>query len=364
LSEENSGLLEAATASPASAESPEKVEVTIDTSKIREEMADAVRKAMEAKELEKPEGGTGQVAESVDISERHTEIIENMKKGVKEQWTVALPKTTKEAASHLRDYCNESNALEGKPGNTVNIPYVTDFDLSLLSAVGASTTAITGAINSTSATIVENHAWHRIGYHTVEEMDSNVLDQINQAFGRAAVRAEDQRILNAIHAKPATSFAAVLDHTDIGTDFQGSWFPEAIEKLMAAGKDVSPGQCICWMTPSMYGALLKELGQSTPAAFARPDVMKTGIVTNHMGVNIVVGPKAWFKDALDGEATSRYCAVFARMRRAVVFAPKRDVTIESEKDTVERDYKLTGSHTMAVSVIDPNEIVEIVTSAA
>jgi hypothetical protein len=114
MSEKNSGQLEAA------AEAPDKVEVTIDTSKIREEMAEAVKKVFEAKELEKPEGGTGEVSESVDVSERHVEIIENMKKGIKEQWTVAVPKTTKEAASHLRDYCFESNALEGKPGNTVN----------------------------------------------------------------------------------------------------------------------------------------------------------------------------------------------------------------------------------------------------
>jgi hypothetical protein len=357
MSEEKVQQLEAA------ADPSQRVEVTIDTSKIREEVAETVHRIMEAKDLEKPEGGTGHVSESVDVSERHVEIIENMKKGIKEQWTVAVPRTTKEAASHLRDFCFQSNALEGKPGNTVNIPYVTDFDLSLLSAVGGSTTAITGAIGSVSATIVENHAWHRIGYHTVEEMDSNVLDQINQAFARAAIRGEDQRILNAIHAKPATSFAAVLDHTDVGTDFQAAWFPEAIEKLMAAGKDVSPGECVCWMTPTMYGALLKELGASTPAAFARPDVMKTGRVTEYMGVNIVVGPKTWFKDALDGEATSRYCAVFARMRRAAVFAPKRDVRLETEKDTTERDYKITGSHTLAVSVVDPKEIVEIVTSA-
>jgi len=90
--------------------------------------------------------------------------------------------------------------------------------------------------------------------------------------------------------------------------------------------------------------------------------MKTGRVTEYMGVHIVVGPKAWFKDALDGEATSRYCALFARMKRAAVFAPKRDMRIETEKDTTERDYKITGSHTLAVSVVDPKEIVEIVTT--
>ena len=119
MSEENIGQPQAAP-EPVAAEPTQKVEVTIDTSKIREEMAEAVKKVMEAKELEKPEGGTGEVAESTDVSERKAEIIENMKKGIKEQWTVAVPKTTKETAAHLRDYCLQSNALEGKAGDTVN----------------------------------------------------------------------------------------------------------------------------------------------------------------------------------------------------------------------------------------------------
>ena len=344
----------------------EQVEVKIDTSKIREEITTAVQKMLEAKELEKPEGGKGEVAETVDVSERKLEIIENMKKGLSEQWTTAIPKRTKELAAHLRDFCFESNALHGKAGNTINIPFVLDFDLSLLSAVGGSTTAMTGKISSTTATIVENMAWHRIGYHTVEQMDSDVLDQINQAFANAAVRGEDQRILNAIAAKPSTSFAGVLDKHGVATDFEAGWFPEAIEKLMEAGKDVSPGEVVCYMSPTMYGALLKELGSSTPVAFVTPDVLKSGKVTSYMGVHIVVGPKTWFKDARNGATTNEpdyYGAVFGRLKRGVVFAPKRDVTIETEKDTTERDYKITGSHTLAVSVVDPKEIVEIMTSA-
>ena len=119
MSKENVGELEAAP-EPVAAEPTQEVAVTIDTSKIREEMAEAVKKVMEAKELEKPDGGTGEVAEAVDVSERKAEIIENMKKGIKEQWSVAVPKTTKETAAHLRDYCLQSNALEGKAGDTVN----------------------------------------------------------------------------------------------------------------------------------------------------------------------------------------------------------------------------------------------------
>jgi len=243
------------------------------------------------------------------------------------------------------------------------VPYVQDFDLKLLAAVGDSTTSV-NILGSTSATIVENMAWTRAGYHQVEQYDSNVIDQINQAFVRAAVRGEDRRILAAIVAKAATSFAAQVRHAGVGTDFVAAWIPEAIGLLLVAGKEVNPGECVCYMTPTMYAALLTELAASQPAAFARPDVMKTGMVTNWMGVNIVVGSRQWFIDAPTsaGTASTYACALVGRLKRGVVFAPKRDLLIETEKDTTERDLKITGSHTLAVDVVDPKELVEILTS--
>ena len=47
----------------------------------------------------------------------------------------------------------------------------------------------------------------------------------------------------------------------------------------------------------------------------------------------------------------------------MVFAPKRQLLIETERDTVSRKVKLTGSLTFAVAIVDKNAIVEIKTPA-
>ena len=350
--------------------SEQEIKVEVDASKIREEIRQEipsiVEKIIEAKELERgaqDTEGRGSVEEATSVRERNEAILENLRKGVEEQWSVAIPKSTHEAAAHIRDFCYESPVLENAAGDRIDIPYVTDFDLKLLGSVGASTTCETGVISSTYATIVENHAWTRVGYHEVEKYDSNILEQINSVFARAAIRAEDRRILTAIGNEASTDFASQIDHSGVGTDFVANWIPAAIGDLMAAGKDISPGECVAYLSPEMYEALLVELGSSTPAALVTPDVLKNGRVTEYMGIHLVVGPKTWISDKLSGSTTSHYCAIIGRLKRGVVFAPKRDVLIETERDTTERDLKITGSHTMAVKVIDPAEMVEILTSA-
>jgi len=341
------------------------VKVEIDTSKIREEVAQTVQQILEAKKLEnEDEDGKGEVDEGDQYMREMEEIAERLKSGsqLKEQWTVALPQTTKELAAHLRDYVFVSPVIRGKQGDTVNIPYVKDFDFEILASVGAAFSDSLGTIyGTTTATLKEAGGWARIPYKDIEKINANLLDEINQCFQRAAIRAEDKIICDAIKALTTSQFAGQINRMTATKYFYATLIPQAIGKLLEAGKEADPGDCIIYMTPAMYGALLEELSGSQPAAFATPQVLRTGRVVEYMGVRIVVGPA--HITVPSGTTSGTYaCAVLGRFKRAVTLAPKRELLIETEKDTVTRSLKITGSHTLAAKVVDTKELVRIITS--
>ena len=354
---------------------PEKpVEVVIDLSQVRKEVAETVHSILEAKDLEKDEDGKGVVEGNVDeaYEQEMTKIAEGLKAGdfkqrwsvkIREQWTKVLPKTTKEISAHIRDFVFISYVLKGKQGDTVNIPYATDFDFEVLGSVGAAFADSLGTIyGTTTATLKEAGGWARIPYKDLEKLDANLMDQINQNFGKAAIRAEDKIIMEAIAALTTSQFAGVIDRSTATAEFHAASIPKAIGKLLDAGKEADPGDCVVYLTAAAYGALLSELSDSQPAAFATPGVLRTGRVVDYMGVRIVVGA-AHVTSVRTGDNTGTYnCCAFGRYRRGFVLGPKRELLVETEKDTVGRSTKITGSHTLAGKVIDGKEFVRINTS--
>lgn len=363
MSEENGEQLEAA------AEPTQEVAVTIDTTKIREEVAETVQKIMEAKELEKPEGGTGEVEEADEVDEELEEIAERLRTGksLKEQWTVPIPVTTKELAAHLRDFVFISPVIKGKQGDTINIPYVTDFDFDILASVGAAFSDSKAApYGTTTATLQEAGAWTRVPYKDIEKINSTLLDQINGVFAQAGIRSEDKLILSKSPAITSGQFGGYIDGHSDTESFYSRYIPQALGKLLEAGKTADPGDCVLYMSPAAYGALLKELSASQPAAFATPQILRSGRITEYMGVHIVVGPASWYTEWAGGttQVNTIACALLGRFKRGVVLAPKRELLVESEKDTVGRSLKLTASHTLAAKIIDANEFVRIMTSEA
>jgi len=290
--------------------------------------------------------------------------LEKFDKPAKEEYIgTVLPKTTKELAVHLRDFCFVSTILHGKQGATASIPYVTDFDFEVLSAVGDAFSDSLGTIYGTTvAGLKEAGGWARIPYKDLERIDANMMDEINKAFGRAGIRAEDKIILDAVENLTTSQFAGVIDRDTATAAFHAESIPKAIGKLLEAGKEADPGECVCYLTPAAYGALLAELSASQPAAFATPNVLKSGRVTEYMGVHLVVGPAELTGPPRSGGTGTCYACVLGRFRRGVVIAPKRDILIETEKDTVTRSTKITGSHTVAVKIIDGKELVRINTS--
>lgn len=315
------------------------------------------------KNPKQPEGkGVIEVGKGTDKTKLLEALHSVARSDIKEQWTIVIPnKTQYEPAAHLRDYVFVSDVLKGGPGDTVNIPYVKDLDFSYVS--GTAIGSVTGLVKYHSATIEEWGCWSDVSYKDIEKADQNVLDELNRVFGHAAVRAEDASIMGAMDGFATGSYAGATVLGTSGTAFQDEYVVQALRILLAAGKEVHPGDCVAYMTPTAYGDLLEQLVASQVIAYARGDVITKGIVEDFLGVKIVVG--GFQPEHVRSTATGTYEACFIfRAKRAVALAPKRDILIETDRQIKERNLRIAGSHTFAKDVMDPSECVKIITSTA
>jgi hypothetical protein len=227
--------------------------------------------------------------------------------------------------------------------------------------VGDACTEVTGIVSETSTTLKEGSAYTDVGYHTVEKYDQNLLDELNSRFVRAAVRCEDYNLMAALHAASSrTQFAGYMDRDTYATaTFVSTWIPDALGALLAAGKDVKPGDCVLWMHAKAYTALIKELVAANAFTVARPDVVEKGMLTDYLGVRLIVG--GWMPGkARQGTGTGTcYPAYLFRAKRALALAPKRDILIETDRLIKEKKVRIAASHTFGVKVLDFKEAYQI-----
>jgi len=283
-----------------------------------------------------------------------------------EQWTVAIPNySIKELAGGLRDYVFTTEILKGEQGDVANIPYVMDFDFEQLGAVGgaiSATIAEASFIGSVTTTLYEAAAYSDLSYYLLERFDANLLDMVNKAFAHAAIRSEDAKIMALVEAITSTNFAGNVTRLTGAANFYSTNITSALKLLLATGKNVKPTDCICYVTPHAYGALLAEMVASQVIAFATPTMISQGIIETLFGVKIVLGgyrPSQQRTNAATG--TVDLCFLM-RPKRAIALAPKRDILIETDKQIATRKLRITASHTFGIKVLDAKSIVRIWTS--
>jgi len=320
------------------------------------------------KNKDKDAGGKG-VIES-RVGPNSTKLIEELRdvehRNIKEQWTVVIPNyTDKEVAAHLRDYVFVTDVIKGKVGETVNIPWVKDFDFGIKSARDATIPEKTSILEVLTTTFKMAGAYTDVWYADIEKIDQNLLDEINRVFAHAAVRAEDKALIQLLEAKTEDNFAGAVGTKAGSAKFAANDIPTAIGKLLEAGKEVHPGDCVVYLTPKSYAALLKELTASEVIGYARGDIITKGIVEDYLGVRILVGghiPTA-SRTLGGGDATGTYEVNYLfRARRCLALAPKRDILIETDRQIAERKLRIAGSHTFGEKLLDAKECVVIWTS--
>jgi hypothetical protein len=298
--------------------------------------------------------GSGIVQESVNPHFKELEsIAESLRKRatVKEQWSpVCVDVTTKELTGHLRDICILSQVIKGEAGDTVNIPYVKDLDFEILSSVGAAfTSETTGLVGSVATTLKEAGFYTTISYADIEKLDANLLAKLEEKARVAALRAEDRVVLDALLAD---ANVPELDKT-ASTAFDADFVAEAIQTMRGQQKEVNPGGVALVLSPKFYQQLCIDVMGSMALAFMKPDLAKTGRLTEFLEAEIRIA------GYLPVHAGSNVSAYLIKKESAVAFAPKRDLLIETEKKTELRALQMTGSHTFGRVVVDPKSAVEI-----
>lgn len=298
----------------------------------------------------------GIVETSKDPSaEGRRRFLESLRRGVlREQWETPLSYPEKPSA-RISSFIRRSSILSGRPGETVNIPYVLPFEMDILSEVGGSLTAKTNLYGTAQASIKEAAAYTEIPYADIEKLSEDLLSELEARFSDAALRAVDRYILDTLAADDSIP---ELDKSGESVGFDAEWIIDAVSRLEQNGKEVNPGSCLLVVSPGMYESLLKDLVGNQALVYARPDVAREGRVLELFGVRVAVSSymPEW-------DTANHYLSAYLIHRDAMVFAPKRELLIETERDTVGRKVKLTGSLTFAVAVVDRDAIVEIKTPA-
>ncbi len=311
---------------------------------------------------------------------KHAKVVEEFQKGemanptkIKEQWTICIPKySIAELAGHLRDFVWVTDVVKGKPGETVNIPYVRDLDFAHVTVKTGTFTATTGLINVLTTTLHESGAYYDAYYGDIEKIDSNMLDELNRVFAHAAVRAEDLDLVALLNTATTGNFGSFGGGTDSYTPFVGTLssdlslnlIVDAIAVLMRRGREVRPGECILIVRPKHWARLMKIIAGNTPLGEARADVFTRGIIEDFLGVKVVVThyPTYWHAEQL-GVSSYEHCYLL-RPKRALALAPKRDILIETDKLIENRQLRIAASHTYGVAALDYTEVVPIKTGSA
>lgn len=334
-------------------EQPIVVQVEFDRiAKFIEEKLEALKREL----APKPErGGKGEtIAPCEDYRRR---IVESLKCGrsIREQWETPLIQPTAPTAS-LINHVYVSRELEARRvpvGSVVHIPVVKDVEAEVLSAPGGALTTRMGLYEVISASVEEVGVTTEIGYHVIEQLSEDLLAAIESVFQRAILRAMDKSILDKIAAR---NDVPVLDRSSGQSCFEATYIAEAMEVISSHGKDARPQDFILVINPTQHAALCKDIVKSQALVFARPDIIRDGIITEFMGVRILV---SGYLPQVEG---GKKCAILMH-RNAVVVAPQRNILIETERDAQKRLIKLTGTATFAAAIVDPKAICKIMTPA-
>jgi len=281
-------------------------------------------------------------------------VVKKLKAGsLKEQWTVPVG-LTPAPASRLRNFVILSEILTGEAGDTVTVPYVKDFDLDILANVGDALTPKTSLLGTVTTTLKEGAATTNVPYADIEKMTEDAIGELEGKFGQAAYRAEDKELVDLLYAD---SGVPEVDHSgDSTADFKASYIAEALGKMLAQGKEVNFGDCVLALSASMYEKLLADIAGTQSLAFARPDAIRDGQIRQLMGVNVSIS------NYLPSGGTPAKYSAYLIHKNAVVLAPKREILVETERDTAARKVKVTGSHTFGRVILDEKAAVEIKTA--
>ena len=283
--------------------------------------------------------------------------------------TAWVPEVVRKPAgliANLGDVVRSYPQLKGRPGDKVKVPKLASVEFVSLTE-GEAPTEPSLTLDGIDITLNEYGQLISITYSILEDMSPDIVSAIEEMFVEAAKLKEDEVILSKLEAVGADELAAVLyaggKSSEADLTAQDILTPDLIAKAMGAilakGYVVRPGLLTLVVHPKQYQDLVQNAQFTNAAAWGGPEVVRTGRLTQYMGVNIVVSTKVPTGQSADG--TTTYHA-FVLHRDAVALAYKRDLTIEQERDIAARVLKIMATHRFGAEVVLPDAIVKVITA--
>ena len=321
---------------------------------------------MEEKVSVLPEGGEEGRYERIASLLREALKSSDAAAAIPTAWVPSIVRRPAGLIANLGDVVRSYPQLKGRPGDKVRVPRLAGVEFTALTE-GEAPTEPSLVLDGVELALEEYGQLISITYSVLEDMSPDIVSAIEEMFVEAAKLKEDEVILSRLEAVGSDELAATLVAGDKASEadltasdvLTPELIARAIGAILAEGYLVRPGDLTLVVHPKQYQDLLQNAQFTNAAALGSPEVVRTGRLTQYMGVNIVVSTKVPTGTSSDG--TTTYHA-FVFHRDAVALAYKRDLTIEQERDIAARVLKLMATHRFGVKVVLPNAVVKLLTA--
>jgi len=281
-------------------------------------------------------------------------------------WAPEIARSPAGVVANLRDVVKVYPQIKAKPGDKVKIPRIATPEFVEFSE-GSAPSEASYTIDALEVTLGEYGNTVSVSYTVLEDISADVVATMEDGFVEAAKLKEDEIILTQLDAIDAGDLAAVLyggdatseDGVDSGDVMDPDLIGKAVKEVMEEGFPVKAGDMAVVLHPKQYQDLVLNTQFTNVAAWGARDVVSTGRLTSYMGVDILVSGKVPTGTGSGGITTYH---AYAFRKDAVALVPKRDLLIETEKDTAARLLKLTASHRFGVGILFPKAVVRIITA--
>ena len=276
-------------------------------------------------------------------------------------WVPEINRLPLALAANLGDLVKVYPQIQGAAGDTVRILTITT------PAFSSSVTTSTHTMGYIPVTLTEYGATTVVSYAQMEQLTGDIVATIEAGYLDAAKIMEDVTIMTAMLAGSGSCAGVIASGTVSGaagsicsTDtFVAKSILEGLRLIAEAGYSVNPGDLTLVLAPKQLQDLLLDttvVKMLSATEGPGTEIQATGRLTRWCGVNILVTGTPL---TTTGTGNATVYRAFLFRNDAVALVPKRNLLIETQKVTTDRNITITGTHVFGVGIPFPKAMVVI-----
>ena len=330
--------------------------------KASEELRKAIEKVYKMMDVEVVEENIGGGETDYDaIARRLRESLTSSSAPTIPQWTPPIINLPPGVEAGLRKYTRLAVLPRGTSKAVVT--RITTPSFSLLTE-GSEISDAAQTMDNVEIETQEYGAAQTVTDTVMESMTGDLVQAIERALQRAAIRNEDKVLINALQSASGIDViygGGKTAEADLTSDDRLTWrlVLEAKKKIMEKGRDVGEGRLALLLHPKQWLDLMNDVGANLVAAGDRAFV-ESGEVLRLFGVDIVVSDQLPTGTG-SGGITTYHGFMFVK-EEALGLAVTRDLRIELDRDINKRTTSIVATHRVGAAVIDGDSALRIVTA--